>query len=51
MNVESRVTTTADAASSGAGHGALTESLANLQGMAAQGLMMLSRVDREHLLQ
>jgi len=28
---------------------ALTQSLADLQGMAAQGLMMRSRVDREHL--
>ncbi len=30
---------------------ALTKSLANRQGMAAQGCMMLSCVDREHLLQ
>jgi len=30
---------------------ALTKSLADFQGMAAQGLMMLSRVDREHLRQ
>jgi len=31
--------------------GALTQSLADFQGMAAQGRMMLSRVDRERLLQ
>ncbi len=31
------------------GHDAFAKSLADLQGMAAQGLMMLSRVDREHL--
>jgi len=31
------------------GRGALTKNLADLQGMAAQGLMMRSRVDRKHL--
>jgi len=33
------------------GRGALTKNLADLQGMAAQGLMMRSSIDREHLLQ